>query len=389
MTFINHGSFGAAPVPVLDAQLAWRDRMEAEPVRFLGRELETLLDAARATVAAFIGADPEGLAFVPNATTGVATVLGSLRFGVGDELLTTDHEYNATVNALAFAAERDGARVVVARIGLPVLSADAVVAAILAAVTPRTRLALVSHVTSPTAVVFPIERIVRELDARGIDTIVDAAHGPGMVATDVATLGAAYWTGNGHKWLCGPKGSAVLHVRADRRDRIRPLVISHGANAHRPDRSRFRLEFDWTGTQDPTTYLALADAIGIVGEFAAGGWPEVMASNRALALGALGVVAAATGGLPTAPASMVGSMAAVTIPWLATDNEAEALHRSLVDGSSIEVPVHGWPVPATRRHPDDPPEHVLVRLSAQRYNEPPDYEYLAAVLRRSPAAHRA
>ena len=382
VTFLNHGSFGATPVSILEAQRAWRDRMEAEPVRFLGRDLEGLLDAARVAVAAFIGADPDGVAFVTNATTGVATILRSLRFEPDDELLTTDHEYNAIGNALAFAAGRDRARVVVARIGLPIQSADAVVAAVLDAVTPRTRLAVVSHVTSPTAAVFPIERIVGELDARGVDTLVDAAHGPGMVETDVARLGAAYWTGNGHKWLCGPKGAAVLYVRGDRRDRIRPLVVSHGRNDRRTDRSRFRLEFDWTGTLDPTPYLALADAIRIVGGLAAGGWPEIMASNRALALDGLGIVAEAIGGMPAAPASMIGSMAAVVVPWLATDGGAAALHRSLVDEALIEVPVHGWPVPAARRRPDGPPDAVLVRLSAQRYNEPADYERLAAELRR-------
>ena len=193
--------------------------LEANPIRFLTRELEGRLDEARTAVAAFLNADPGGLVPVPNATTGVATVLGSIRLRPGDELLTNDHEYNATLNALETVAERAKARVVRVSIPLPIRHPEQVVEALLAGVTPRTRLALVSHVTSPSGIVFPIESIVRELDRLGVDTLVDAAHAPGMVPIDLGALGAAYWTGNGHKWLCAPKGSGVLHVREDRRAR--------------------------------------------------------------------------------------------------------------------------------------------------------------------------
>ena len=276
VTFLNHGSYGACPEPVLAIQRAWRDRLEAEPVRFLSGDLPGLLDEARLAIGAFLGADPEGLAFVTNATTGVNTVLRSLRFEPGDELLTNDHEYNATLNAMRFVAERDGAAVVVARIPFPIAGPDEALAAILDAVTPRTRLVLVSHVTSPTGIVLPVRELVAELNARGIDTLVDAAHAPGMVPVDVDALGAAYWTANGHKWLCGPKGTAMLWVREDRRERIHPLVVSHGANAVLGDRSRFRHEFDWVGTADPTGFLTLPAAIDWMRDVAApdgGGWP--------------------------------------------------------------------------------------------------------------------
>ena len=261
VTFLTHGTFGATPRVVLEAQQAWRERLEREPVRFLDRELEGLLIDVRERLGAFIGAAPEDLAFVTNATTGVNTVLQSLRFAPGDELLATDHEYNATINALRHVAARDGARVVIARIPFPIRGEAEALEAILGAVTDRTRLALVSHITSTTALVLPIERIVGELADRGVDTLVDGAHAPGQVPLDLDRIGAAYATGNAHKWLCAPKGAAYLHVRADRRGGIRPLVVSHGANDRRTDRTRFRAEFDWTGTLDPTAILAIPAAL--------------------------------------------------------------------------------------------------------------------------------
>lgn len=380
VTFLNHGSYGACPEAVLEAQRELRDRMEAEPVRFLTGDLRSLLDGARHEVAAFLGADPDGLAFVSNATTGVNTVLRSLRFDAGDELLTNDHEYNATINALRAVAERDGARVVVARIPFPIADPTQALEAILDAVTPRTRLVMVSHVTSPTALILPVRELVAELDGRGIDTLVDGAHTPGMLPVDLDDLGAAYWTGNGHKWLCGPKGSAVLWVRADRRERIHPLVVSHGANEPLTDRSRFRAEFDWTGTGDPTPGLALPAAIGWMAASApdGGGWPAVMAENHQLAIAGRDRIAAALGVAPAAPDSMLGAMAALPVPGLRDEAAAEALGRRLEMEDGVQVPFVGWPVRAAR--PGEDPERILIRISAQRYNEPADYDRLAEAL---------
>ena len=250
--FLNHGSFGACPRAVLDHQAALRAQMEAEPVRFLARELDDRLDAARTALAGFLGADAADLAFVTNATGGVNAVLRSYAFAAGDELLTTDHTYNACRNALDFVAERTGARVVVVTLPFPVASPDAVVEAVLARATPRTRLALLDHVTSPTGLVLPIARLCAELGARGVPVLVDGAHAPGMVELDLDGLGAAYYSGNCHKWLCAHKGAAFLWVRRDLQPSVRPLTISHGANRSKPGRSRFRVEFDWTGTADPT-----------------------------------------------------------------------------------------------------------------------------------------
>jgi isopenicillin-N epimerase len=201
-----------------------------------------------------------------------------------------------------------------------------------------------------------------------------------MVPLDLDALGAAYWTGNGHKWLCGPKGSAVLWVRADRRERIHPLVVSHGANEPVTDRSRFRAEFDWTGTTDPTAYLALPAAIALLGASAEdeGGWPAVMAANHALALTGRDRIASALGVEPPAPGSMLGSMAALPVPGLRDDSAAEALREQLEREDGIQVPIGGWPVRAARTADD--PEQVLIRISAQLYNEAADYDRLAAAL---------
>ena len=373
LVFLNHGSFGACPTEVLRHQATLRAEMEAEPVRFLSRELDDRLDAARASLAAFVGADPDDLAFVTNATGGVNAVLRSRVFAAGDELLTTDHAYNACRNTLNFVAGRAGARVVVAGIPFPVASPDEVVDAVLAKVTPRTRLALLDHVTSPTALILPIERLIAELAARGVDVLIDGAHAPGMVPLNLATLGATYYSGNCHKWLCAPKGSAFLWTRRDQQPDVRPLTISHGANAVRPGRSRFRLEFDWTGTSDPTAWLTVPRAIEYLGRLVPGGWPALMARNRALALDARRRLCAATGTPPPCPDDMVGSLASVRLP----DGTAEVgwrrpdpLQQRLFEDWRIEVPVMSWPA-APRR---------LVRISAQLYNRREHYERLAQAL---------
>lgn len=382
VTFLNHGSYGACPEPVLAVQRVLRDRMEAEPVRFLTHELPGLLDAARLDIGRFLGADPDGLAFVTNATTGVNTVLRSLRFEPGDELLTDDHEYNATLNAMEAVAARDGARVVIVPIPFPIAGPDDALEAILAGVTPRTRLVVVSHITSPTALVMPLEALVTELERRGIDTLVDGAHAPGMIPLDLDRLGAAYWTGNGHKWLCGPKGTAVLWVRADRRERIHPLVVSHGANAPLGDRSRFRLESDWMGTSDPTGLLALPAAIAWMASTATtdGGWPGVMAANHQLALTARDRLAAVLGIEAPAPDPMLGSMAALPLAMVPDEPAGVALEAALVAEDGIQVPIVAWPVRAARS--DGAVPRILIRVSAQRYNEAADYDRLAAALER-------
>ncbi len=384
VSFLNHGSFGACPEPVIAARQAILEDLEANPMTALERAFEPRLDAARAEVAAFVGADPEGTVVVPNATAGVSTVLRSLRFRSGDELLTTDHEYNATLNALRAVADDNRARVVIARIGLPISDPREATEAILAAVTPRTRLALVSHETSPSGLVLPIAEIVRELDRLGVDTLVDAAHAPGMLPVDVRALGAAYWTANNHKWLCAPKVSGLLVVREDRRDLIRPLVTSHGANDPRTDRPRLWQLFDWPGTQDPSPFLTVPFAIRLLGDLHPERWPGLMAENHDGAVRARRRLLEVLGGEPLAPESMLGSMASVALPsgLLATDHDAVLLRDALAAEDRVEVPISPFPVPAARPSPEAAPEAFLLRVSWQRYVEDADVERLVEALAR-------
>jgi isopenicillin-N epimerase len=381
ITYLTHGTYGACPRPVIEYQRALRAELESNPIRFLTRELEGRLDQARREVAQFLNADPEGLVVVPNATTGVATVLESLRLRPGDELLTNDHEYNATINALETVAARAKARVARVEIPLPIRYAEQVVEAHLAAVTPRTRVALISHITSPSGLVFPIETLVRELDRLGVDTLVDAAHVPGQLPVDLGELNPAWWTGNGHKWLCGPKGAGVLWAREDKRADLRPLVTSHGRNDPRPGRPALWKEFDWSGTNDPTAFLSLPEALRVIGELDPGGWPAHMASNHEKAVNARRLLNDRLGLEPIAPEAMVGAMASIALPIEPDESTTDALTRALASEDGFEVPVGPFPVRACRV-PGQPPARALLRISAQRYNEPSDYERLADALAR-------
>lgn len=363
--FLNHGSYGATPRVVLQRQRALQDRLEAEPVRFMSRELEPLLDAARERLASFVGAQPSDLAFVTNATTGVNAVLSSLELSRGDELLTTNHGYNACTNALKAVAERAGAVVVVAKVPFPVTGADALFDAVLAAVTPKTKLVLLDQVTSPTALVFPIDRLVQALEPRGIPVLVDAAHAPGQVPLHLDVTGASFTTGNLHKWVCAPKGSAFLHVRRDWQPRVRPAVISHGANSPRTDRSRWQLEFDWTGTHDPSSYLCVPEALDFMERLVPGGWPALMARNHADAVAARAFLLDAMGGDAPCPPELLGAMASLFVPGAPPDLGERLFHEF-----HIEVPVIPWGA------------DTLVRVSLQRHVRPGDIPALARALQK-------
>jgi isopenicillin-N epimerase len=385
ITYLNHGAFGSCPRPVLDVQQRWRDELEKNPNRFFLERYVPALDQARAALASFLGCDPEGLVFVRNATEGVNAVVRSIEpeLHPGDELLVTDHGYNGVRNALEVVAERRGARVVVAHVPFPIESPDDVIDAVLGWASDRTRLALVDHVTSATALVFPIDRIVAALEP-DVPVVVDAAHAPGMVPVALDSTGATYTAGNCHKWLCAPKGAGFLYVRAEQRDRVLPTVVSHGWNrVFRPTASRFMAMFDWEGTTDPSAWLSIPDALRTVGGLVRGGWPDLMARNHALVLRARDMLAAALGIEAPAPDGMLGAMATLPLPDAAfaeAPPDAVATARAWADEDPlgdvlrtrwrIEVPIIPWPAPP----------HRLVRVSAQLYNQGSDYRRLAEAL---------
>lgn len=363
--YLNHGSFGACPRVVMEAQSALRLEMERGPVDFLDTTFVPRLAAAREALASFVGAAPADLAFVPNATAGVNAVLRSLTLVPGDELLVTNHTYAACRKTADFVAARSGARVVEVRLPFPVHDEEEILAAVLSCVSSRTRLALIDHVTSPTALVLPVARLVSELRARNVETLVDGAHAPGMVPLRLSELGAAYYTGNAHKWLCAPKGAAFLHVRRDRHEDLHPTVISHGYGAG------FQAEFDWTGTCDPTPWLCIPESLRFVGSLLPGGWPEVMARNRSLALQARALLLQALGIAVPCPPQMIGSMASIPMPVPAGGSPVDRLDLKGLHAWFRDRGVETWLYDQPR---------ALLRISAQLYNDVDQFEVLARLL---------
>lgn len=373
--FLNHGSFGACPRPILELQSRLRREMETQPVQFLWRRYEERLEPVRAAVAEFVGARARDLVFVTNATTGINAVVRSWRWSPGDELLTTNHDYNACHNVLVEAAARAHARLVTAEVPFPLDSAETIVESVLRKVTHRTRLVLLDHVTSNSALVFPVARLVRELDARGVPTLIDGAHAPGMLPLNLSRLRPAYYTANLHKWVCAPKGAAFLWVREDLQNSLLPAVISHGNNTPRPGYSRFQDRFDWAGTFDPTPWLCAAEAIRWMGSLLPGGWSVLRKTNHELALKARRLLCHQLGVEPPCPESLLGAMATLPLPPQFQNrprsSKIDPEQSLLYDRFGIEVPF----IRIGR------PERRYFRISAQVYNSLADFEYLAQALK--------
>jgi isopenicillin-N epimerase len=374
LVFLNHGSFGACPKPVLAMQSALRKEMEASPVRFLWRLYETRLQPARTALANFLGANQRDLVFVSNATTAVNAVARSWKLRRGDEILTTNLDYNACRNVLAEVAKAAGAKVVVATIPFPIRHADDLVGTILSCVTPRTRYAMIDHVTSGSALVLPVARIVRELETRGIDTLVDGAHGPGMLSLNLRNLRPAWYCGNLHKWVCAPKGSAFLWAREDQQGLLQPAVVSHGNNCPRRGFSSFQDRFDWAGTFDPSAWFCVPDAIRWLGGLLPDGWSGLRRRNHELALDARELLCAALEVEAPCPAGMIGSMATIPLPerfqGVRFTSKIAPEQERLYDECRIEVPF--VKIGDLR----------CFRVSAQIYNTPAEYAFLAGCIHR-------
>jgi isopenicillin-N epimerase len=381
IVYLNHGSFGGTPRAVMAAQSAYRERLEAEPVDFFVNQHWGLMDDSRRALASLIHAPWDCIAPVYNATIGVATALSNLSLEPGDEVLTNTHEYPACQNNLRAIAAKAGAKVVTAEIAFPIASPGQALDAILSRLTSKTKVVLVSHVTSPTGLVLPVEPLVEELNRRGIASIVDGAHAPGMVPTlDIARMNPTCYTANCHKWVCSPKGSAFLYVRPELRSDVRPVILSNNAEKPRPGRDQFLTEFDYVGTSDYTMFYAIKDAIAYMSSLIPGGYAEVMRRNRELVLKGRDILCRAIGITPPAPDSMIGSICTLILPShdrarterlkARPSRFHDALQDALLDKHHIQVPVWGLA---------NKPERFL-RISAQLYNSIEQYEYLAAAL---------
>lgn len=417
VTFLNHGSFGGCPQAVLESQAAWRARLEGEPVRFFAEDLFGLIDWARADVARFLRCDGDGLVFVPNATTGVATAIHNLissgQAAQGSEILVTDHEYPACLNNVRHMAKAAGLGVVMAALPFPDATEQGVIDAVLAAVTPKTRVALLSHITSASAMVLPIAELVEALESRGVRVIVDGAHAPGHVELDVGALSPSYYTANLHKWVCSPKGSAVLWVHPEQRARCRPMILSNLANKPIEGRPHLHTEFDYVGTNDPTAVLTVPAALRVMARIAQGdpprrfaaepfdtsretdaldaAWGTIRQRNRTLALGAQQLLSDALGTSAPVPESMTACIAMVSLPSLSSEawsrlsqrptKHADALQDALIANWRVQVPVIHPPGDNLAQGP-----LRCVRVSAQLYNSPEQYGYLADALKAELAA---
>jgi isopenicillin-N epimerase len=363
VAFLNHGSFGACPKPVFETYQAWQRELEAEPVEFLGRRSSALLAEARKALAAYVGADAEDLVFVTNATYGVNIVARSLDLGPGDEVLTTDHEYGACDRTWKFICGTRGARYVKMSIPLPLPSDEEIVERLWAGVNERTKVIYVSHITSPTAITLPVAEICRRAREAGILTVIDGAHAPGQVDLRLEELGADFYTGNLHKWLCAPKGAGFLYARRERQALLNPLIVSWGWESETPGPSQFIDHFTWLGTADPSAYLSVPAAIEFQSQW---DWPRVREACHALAVEGRRRLEEVTGMPTLSPESNYAQMCAIELPA----GSIEKLGTRFFDEYKVEVPLTRWN------------NREFLRISIQAYNSAEDVDRLVEALGR-------
>lgn len=361
IAFLNHGSFGAAPRCVLDEQTRWRLRIEAEPVEIISRRRDELQAVPKRAIGSWLGMGEDDFGLVTNATEGVNAVLRSLSFGPDDELLTTTHVYNAVRQAMKYVAGRSRATYREVDVPLPVRSSREIAGLVLAGLSPRTRLLVLDHVTSPTALILPVREIVAGCAQRGVDVLVDGAHAPGMVPLDVPSIGAAYYTGNLHKWAAAPKGTGFLWVRPDKQAEIHPLIVSHFYG------EGFAKEFGWQGTRDLAAWLSVPRGLEFMADL---GWERVRAHNHAMAAWVQRMLCERWSVEPVSPidGQLLGSMATLRLPGrlaLLGEQDAQKLQSRLYDDHRVEAPIMHWRGTS------------FVRPCCQVYNEPAEYHRLA------------
>jgi isopenicillin-N epimerase len=373
IVFLNHGSFGACPQPVFEAYQAWQRKLELQPVQFFGRDYADYDRQARQVLGGELNVEPDNIVYIPNATYGVNVIAHSLcdhlssPLQTGDEILTTDHEYGACNHAWDYACRKIGASYVCQPIPLPVPPQKEIVEQFWQGVTPRTRLIYLSHITSPTALRFPVEAICQRARQAGILTVIDGAHAPGQIPLDLKTIGADFYTGNCHKWMMAPKGSAFFYARPEVQHLVEPLIVGWGWN---PDPSQikgpaFHSTLHWTGTRDPAAALTVPAAI----QFAhAHDWEAIRQECHTVLRQALQSLCDLTGLPPLYPldSDLYRQMGIAPLP---PDADLDAFRTSLYSDFHIEVPVIEWN------------GNKFLRISVQGYNTPEDLEALVEAVK--------
>lgn len=362
LIYLNHGSFGACPRPVMQAYQDWQIRLERDPVAYLGREIRSHLAGARRALSEYLDCDRDDVVLFPNPTTAINVVARSLKLEPGDEILSTNHEYGAMDRTWRFVCERTGARYVQAQIPLPVSEVGSLLDRFWSRASDKTRAVFISHITSPTALQFPVETLCAQARELGLLTIVDGAHAPGQIPLSLRQIGADIYTGACHKWMCAPKGSAFLYARRELQPNLDPLVISWGWQADDPGVSQFVDHHEWQGTFDPAAYLAVPAAIDFQKQH---GWDAIRRDCHNMAVELRDdLVAQLNLKASCLSNSWFGQMFSVELPELDT----QQLQRKLREDFAIEVVCHRWQ------------NTPLLRVSLQGYNQPADAQALLSAL---------
>jgi len=374
LTMLNNGSYGLTPVVVGDAQRELQRRLESDPVRFFKADLEDYADDARRAIAAFTNTDPAHLALVPNGTFAVATVLNNLDLAPHDEILVTDHEYMATFNELGKVCRETGAKVTVAKVPFPAVTPEQVIEAVTHAMTDRTRVVLISHITSASSLIMPVAEIIAQAKSRGIETFLDGAHTPGQIELDIGALDPTWYAASCHKWLATPKGTGFIYASPNRQKNFKPMVLSCRVHETRSDRDAFLCDFDYTGTNDYTGNMVIPVSIAHMGAQLPGGWGELRQRNHDLIIEGAKIVCGSLGIEQQIPESMIGSMISIPIPGQCEPSTllGEGLWDRLYLNHGLQVPV--WDLPGVHDR--------MIRISAQLYNTIEDYHLLAEALPR-------
>jgi isopenicillin-N epimerase len=370
--FLNHGSFGATPKPVFREYQRWQRELEEQPVEFLGRRFTHLMAESRAALGKYLGTHGDNLVYTQNVTISLNIVVRSLELGPGDEVLSTDHEYGAIDRTWRFLSRERGFRYINQRISTPIKSEESFVENFWQGVNSRTRVIAISHITSPTAIIFPIKEIIRRARAAGIITVIDGAHVPGQIPLHLDSLGADFYGGNLHKWLCAPKGAGFLYARPEMQHLVKPLVVSWGYESETPSGSKFIDEQEWWGTRDIAAFLAVPAAIEFLEKHY---WHQVQEECHTLARDAQSRICELTGLSSLYPQAdglrsisgqaWFGQMITAPLP---VDTDTVVLKTRLYDEYCIEVPVVDWN------------GNKLIRVSVQGYNTRRDIDKLCRAL---------